>query len=84
MLNLPLAGSVKSILGWPTCSIFAKILVWVNITPFGSPVVPLEYGKMAISSGLGGSKSGISKFRLITCEKSIAPCGSDWSGWKNS
>lgn len=42
--------------------------------------MPLEYGKMAMSSGLGGSKSGISKFRLITSEKSIAPRGSDWSG----
>ncbi|ETN71561.1 hypothetical protein NECAME_19267 [Necator americanus] len=26
--------------------------LWVSITPFGEPVVPLEYGNTAVSSGL--------------------------------
>lgn len=32
---------------------FETIFLCVNTTPFGNPVVPLEYGKTAISSGEG-------------------------------
>ncbi len=33
------------------CTRFATRLRWVSITPFGRPVVPLEYGSAATASG---------------------------------
>ena len=35
---------------YETCSIFVMILLWVNITPLGKPVVPLEKGRDTRSS----------------------------------
>ena len=38
---------------------FATRLRWVSITPFISPVVPLEYGRTARSSGSTSTSSGV-------------------------
>ncbi len=41
------------------CSMFATRLRWVSITPFIAPVVPLEYGSAARSSGETSTASGV-------------------------
>ena len=41
------------------CSMFATRLRWVSITPFIRPVVPLEYGRTARSSGSTSTSSGV-------------------------
>ena len=40
------------------CSMFATRLRWVSITPFISPVVPLEYGSTASSPGWTSTSAG--------------------------
>jgi hypothetical protein len=57
---------------------FAMIFLCLRMTPLGLPVVPLEYGMTAISSGerrmLGG---GASQERISFQEGLLEPTGTD-------
>lgn len=55
---------------------FETMLLCVNCTPFGNPVVPLEYGRNATSvTDTASSKSAVLS---VNSEKFIAPEGVDW------
>lgn len=47
--NPPVVSLCIAIIGSLICSQFAIMFLWVSSTPFGSPVVPLEYGRKQTS-----------------------------------
>lgn len=54
------------------------MFLWVSSTPLGRPVVPLEYGRNAKSSGLFGGASSKSISVSANSEKLMVPCGVVW------
>lgn len=49
----------------------------MSSTPLGRPVVPLEYGKTAMESGLFAGAFSKSISVSVSSEKLMVPCGVD-------
>jgi len=74
---IPRAGSVQHI-SWQSliCAMFETMFLWLSITPLGSPVVPLEYGRTAVSSMLPVKRtSEVSTPSCSICPMSKVPAG---------
>ena len=68
------------------CSMFATRLRWVSITPFIRPVVPLEYGSTARSSGSTSTASGVPPGSASATNpggSSISSLASEFAIWRS-
>ena len=65
-------SSSSSGIEFHACSMFATRLRWVSITPFIRPVVPLEYGRTARSSGSTSTSSDVAPGRALPTKPSAS------------
>lgn len=74
---VPRAGSQVLISGESLCcAMLHTMFLWLSITPLGNPVVPLEYGRTAVSSRFPvNRKSEVLIPSWIISRKSIVPVG---------